>query len=824
MEFFTQLLDSYSKLKKRALRLVESGNPQALAQAAIKKAEAGKASFSKANGNGPFQLTRADGLVNADVLFVFPTKNGWKYTAKLNADGGPTFQHPVTDGKFEGYFDQGASVEQPKGKKFEKTPAGTQIAGSELALEMGDDITPIVEAFQEMALISPEVFAGIDPKYLKNSNWETLAAFQTYIFGLRRGSLESQVLNDKMAIDYDGNSRQYITSVLPASFKKLKHVVENIKSLMSFLAKDNLSEDDKNRLNDCAAINLDSDVKQEQSVTIFGEDTGSGLVFKDESGFLKMLMSALQKKHEIKVKKLKIEKKISTGLDNNIRGVALEQVLPMFNMQRVMLEMKAKGMKGAGVLEKGVKESFKAIQDKIAFLRNNFQSWVAQWAESAQDTDVKDIIDSVGALVGSKGDGLITALAAASKQSIAIRKPDFIVTKGLETGNGIRHDTFEIFTDPSKSKAALLRSGFTEEDISSKGMIKSGFPEQVFAGREDLLAIAYKSGVLRKGQQIFYNSYSLKNYIDLDEAVFGKTTVNSNLDFINGTTEGNPTADQFFSKARETIGVTPEDHEKVVDYNKSLHDIGGKIRMLDPARAKSSSTGVRVRIDPFASFIDSAMDAIKSNSDYSELHSDDIKDTSKKEFIDAIERFKKAADKDDEDLKNKIKQYAATYLKNKKIISDISKGSKAAKQYLMMKLFNTGGCVDDGLACDYRGLGSKENYNLIQNDIVKDVVKSFMSGNGDWALSAKGNYFIFTSSKYPNAKLTLFDKVEKKNSTGGTVYSTGSTCSINRATMQAFNRMKKSVQENIIDSLYESQKLLLDQLMLFKEAKIWAIQ
>lgn len=824
MEFFNQLLGSYDKLKKRTLRLVESGNPQALAQAAIKKAEAGKASFSRANGNGPFQLTKADGLVNADMLFVYPTKNGWKYTTKLNADGGPTFQHPVTDGKFEGYFDQGATVDQPKGKKFEKTPAGTQIANSEMAQELGDEIAPLVEAFQDMALISPEAFAGIDPKYLKNANWETIAGFQTYIFGLRRGSLESQVLNDKMAIDFDGKSKQYITSVMPASFKKLKHVVDNIKSLLTFLSKDNLSEDDKNKLNNCAAINLDSDVKSEQSVTIFGEDNSSGLVFKDESGFLKMLISALQKKHEIKVKKLKIEKKISTGLDNNIRGVALEQVLPMFNMQRVMLEMKAKGLPGAGILEKGVRETFKVIQDKIAFLRNNFQAWVTQWADSAQDMSVKEVIDSVGALVGLKGDGLITAMAAASKQSIAIRKPDFIVTKGLETGNGIRHDTFEVFSDPSKSKAALLKSGFTEEDISSKGMIKSGLPEQIFAGREDLLKIAYKSGIFKKGQQLYYNSYSLKNYIDLDEATFGKTTVDSNLNFINGSKDINSPEGAFFAKAREAVGITAEDHAKVVDYNKSLHDIGGKIRMLDPASAKSSSTGNRVRIDPFTTFIDSALDAVKANSDYNELNGDDVKDTSKKDFLDAIQRFKNSSDKDDDELKNKIKQYAATYLKNKKVIGDINKGSKAAKQYLMMKLFNTGGCVDDGLACDYRGLGSKENYNLIQNDIVKDVVKSFMSGDGRWALSAKGNYFIFTSSQYPNAKLTLSDKVDKRAGGSETVYSTNTTCSINRKTMQAFNRNKKSFQESIIDSLYESQKLLLDQLLLFKEAKIWAIQ
>ena len=228
-----------------------------------------------------------------------------------------------------------------------------------------------------------------------------------------------------------------------------------------------------------------------------------------------------------------------------------------------------------------------------------------------------------------------------------------------------------------------------------------------------------------------------------------------------------------------------------------------------PATVKArSSTGNLVNSKPFKEFIKNTVEIIKRNSTFDELNDIESEDNPKTKLTTMINKYLES-DEDDEALEHKIKAYTAQYAKN-----DINRGDKSAKQYLAMKLFNTGGSVDDGMICDYRGLASKENYNFKQNDVMRDVLKSFIAGDGAWELKARNNTFVFYNSANPKMRLTLTDKVEKKTGLTGMKYSTKSSVEVNREILKFYNR-RKMARESMIESFMDYQKVILNQLLSF---------
>jgi hypothetical protein len=805
MDYFTDLLESYSKLKKRTLKLLkESENPESDAQNAFQQAK---------TQNPPPSLAKP---------FVTNTSKGTQVAIYMKKDGswkGSIFSNgKVLGGQNEVFIDQDfqrfvkfftGEDTGNKTRKFEKTPAGLNIAGSEFAELNPEDAMAAQESFQNIALSLPEVFEGLDKKFIAG-NWGTFAAFGTYVFGKAPQSLESHILNLKTKILYDEASKEYATLVVPPDPKSIKDVAKNLEFFITSLTKDNLGEDDKLKLQKMFAINSNG------NVSVFADIEDSGLVFSDNTGFFKNLLKAAQSKYQFKFRVLNVKRDISEGIDNNIRGVALEEILPILSMQRKLDEFSAKGIVNKPLI-KAVQDSMIVIKDKLLKLMQNYESWIQAHDQSALDPEDVKVINGVGALMGGNGSKLISAMVAASKDSISVRQPDFILTKGREVGEGRRQDTFEIFSDFTRAKIALSRMGYTEQEIMLQGMIKAVPVEEAFSGREDMLAVALKSGVFQKGQQVFYSPVSLKNYLTLDKAVFGTTTVTSNKDFINGVSKD--PQNLFLKKFQEIAGpLDPASHKKVMEYNDGLMQIWDQIGKVPSTVKARSSTGSLVNSKPFKEFIKNTVEIIKSNSTFDELNDVESEDNPKTKLTSMINKYLES-EEEDEALEHKIKAYTAQYAKNAKLISDVNKGDLNAKRYLSMKLFNTGGSVDDGMVCDYRGLASRESYNFRQNDVIRDVIKSFMSGDGAWTMKAKNNTFIFYNTQNPKMRLTMIDKVEKKSGLTGMKYSTKTAVEVNREILKTYNR-RKAARESIIDNFMEYQKRILLELVGLKEEAV----
>ena len=576
-------------------------------------------------------------------------------------------------------------------------------------------------------------------------------------------------------------------------------VSDNLRELFKYLTEKELSTDQKVFVKNTIAVNSDG------SVSIFADIKKSGLVFKDQNGFLKMIAKAFGKKFRVVVKKIDVKRNVGSGLDNVIRGVALEEILPILAMQKAAIHKQVNGLPGADVLLAGVKEAYKGIKGKLAKMASSYQSWVKQFDESAIEHEEKDIIDAFSAIFSGGGSDLISSMVKASKDSVFVRNPDFIITKGKETGEGRRQDTLEVFSDEMKCIQALKKMGYSTDEIASKGLVKAGTTEEVFGDRKDLLKIALKSGTFGKGQTVFYSPVSLKNYIDLHDATFGTTTEGSNRAFLNGKSKD--AEKTFLRMAQQIVDIPPSKLKGVSDYNNSLGDIGKKIGKLNAKARTVSKTGKTYESSPFKSFVDDTLGVLKKTSTYGELYEND---SARKDLALILQRYKDS-EEPDEKTEERIKKFTSTFVSNQKIATDIQGGSEEAKNYLAMKLVHTGGSVDDGLVCDYRGLESGENYNFLQNDVIRDVVSSWMKGVDDWIFTARGNHFYWTNRGNPKAKIVMSDKVEKS----GDGFDTKSSVMINRELMKMYNKKKKTTPklEGLLKTYFSSQQNLFEELI-----------
>jgi hypothetical protein len=809
MDYYTELLKSYSLLKKRKLKLlVESEDPQAIAQA--KKAVEQAKQLNSTTSN-PFiaQGVRA----SVAIYFVAAGKGrpgGLKF-APVSSDGKPnTPAGKFVDSDFAtlaGFFDPNEEGQSPAQAKNEKTPAGQVIQGSEFAELNPEESLEMAEAFQEIQMNFQDAFSNIPKKLMKGMGWESVARFANYLFGAMPQSLEKQITSPKLKIIFDPGLEEYITLQNPADPKVVAKVANNLSFLVKMLAQDNIGPDNKSKLLNMFIIHSNG------NVSILTDIEDSGLVFEDGTGFLKNLLKATKEKFFEKSEKfetLNVKARVSYGIDNQIRGVALEEILPMLVLQKKLNEMRRLNLGDNAAIVKGIQQIYKQIADKMMKLKAAKESWVLAHRGSALNQEEVDIINGASTILGDTGVDLVQAIVNSSKELISTRNPDFVVAKGRETGEGRRQDVFEVYSDPSRATESLLKSGYSPEEIAGKGMVKSVPVEEAFNGREDLLGIALKSGIFKKGQVVNYVPTSLKNYIELDKAVFGTGTQSSTKDFIDGKSKD--PENKFLKKYFEITGVDDAVYQKTREYNKSLWETGSQVRNLDfKVKAKSNSTGKTVAVNPFSSFLENTLRILKDASDYKELTRVIPEGNIRAKLASMATQYLEKGE-DDEQASNKIKAYFAQYVKNTKLIGDIQKGDLAAKNYLAMKLFNCGGSVDDGLMCDYRGLESKENYNFLQNDVIREVLQSFMTGDGRWKLQAKDNTFLFVDATNPKVSIRVLDKVEKRDANGETVYSPKTSVEVSRNLLLKYSRKKKSAKESLIDAWMDQQKIILLEL------------
>ena len=792
MDYFHDLLGSYKKLKARKLKLVESVDPEQKAYQELKNA---KSYHPEPSRDHPYVAQGA-----RTKVAIFNTHKGWKYSPtshkavsgrKINLMGSR-----FIDADFEryvGYFreeelhprkpnaNEPQEIDEPEIESSD--PMQEEQGGMFVPSELTTDIAPIIN----------EIFEGIPKDLIEGQIWEDPMSFQNFIIGPFPESLEFQIQSQSLSIQHNKLLDQYLTLIQPSNPELTKDIVSKFKFCLECLTKNNIYEDEKNKIKNIFLINSD------QSVTVTSDTKNTGMVFSDPFGFIKMLVSALSKKFLVKIRTNNLPD--ISHLDWAVRGIGLNEIFSLISLNNQLLLYQSINHPGTQSLVAGITQILTNIKTKLMLINNDYATWNLTMGSTGVDFTNKTIINAFTTLLNQITGSLFINDILANIQFITSQSlSDFVIPRFRELEEGRKQDTFFVYRDFNKAKSYLLKLGITDQEILSKGIIKQLTVEEVFRTKEDLLGICLQSQLFLPGQIVFYIPVSIRNYLQSNRHELGNSNSLSLSNLLTGISTD--PFKLFISKFHETFKQI--NLLEVQKLSNELLQNSSKIENLEYKVKARTEKQKLVDFNLFDNFVKSSLEIIKNTSDYKDLNDTLLEDQSLRDLSCLLNRYIDSSEENKE-LIIKIKSYLSLYLNNKKIISAVDKGAIAAKSYLAVKLFNCIGTVDTGMLV-YNSCAQPRKLNVfIQNDIVVQIISGWLNGEG-WQLRAKGNTFTFYSEMNPKLRIVMEDIPDHYSNSHNTV------CYASSELIQSISKTGMT-NESLILNLLNNQKLLFEEVL-----------
>lgn len=836
MKYFTELLESYSKLKKRKLRLLEAGEVQQQGNA---EAEAQKAFETAKTINPPPALKSPYVVPNKNIGIYFAnSKNAWK-AGRLQSDGGVgrlQFEVQLGGSLNPDYINlfsggdqtnqEGQESSQETGEGIEGMPPGDQMPlgpGGEAELILSEQ--PNVDPETKQNILESIVKTNDLLQDLKKANSEDFKR-------LRINQYERHLTDAAFSVTKKvGQTREEWNAV--GQFKDpevMLGVARNVEELARILTKSELTDKDAKIL---------SQFQISGDNVVVRANSQQALVFKDNSLLLALTKLAkkklgFQKKYTLDKYKLN-PKARAAGVDNAFRGVFLEDIR--------MIACLANAKNKTKSIRNFIQEKYKAIGGNLANLARSTEQWIANHAKTAIDADTYDLIGVFQSLAGKDGEALIRAAFAQAKATVD-RGAAFIVTKGGITKHGRRQDTEEVYTSFESAKKGLMAAGVREDEINSGTKIKQITLQEALTGKtpeetETNLKLAKASGNFSDGQlngtePVYTAIVSLKNYLNISkEVTVGTTTRSSNASFVLQDYSRLPPdeiepAQAFYKKYLETTGANPGQVAASQEFHKECFGVWDRVARFAQAdvlyvTAKNGRTVIKK--ESIEDLAKSILSTLQDTSNYQEIT--DEEKSIKAKLFSTCQRYLEGRE-GKEGARERIIAYASLLGSNARIAKGIRENDPAARQYLAARLFNSGASVDDGLYADFKSLNTNEAFSFYQNDIMLDVVKSVHEGDGRWEIVPQSNGFEFVKKgSEPPQKVRLSESTEGKlDQTGKMKYSIKTSCSLSRSTLEAYNRLQQQrsstkIEGNkLVEMFIETQKKILQTLISLQKESI----
>ena len=846
MDYFTELLTSYSLLKKRKLKLlVENDRPTAEAKAnqLVKDAE-NKTFTQPAIGDGPrYKIgayRKADtGEIKFGKLGSDGQISGWQKSAATDME------------TLIGMFSSDETKDPNHGKKPPATKGADpgQTTMKLLGAESPDLAFDISQDFMELAAIiqSPKFTENLSKeaydKFIKaigKGNVDELSSKRlgNYLFGATPQSLELQLASKVSKIVRAGDQFVEVPEPLDAQVKKeaSRTVLELVKKISKRGDRDAKSIDVKNFLRSKFGIGQDG------SVTVFTSMVSEdGVVFKDSQGILKVMLESLSEMTQdsespegAKPRVLKVaeERTKNVGEANNIRGTLLEDILPSISIAGMSARMPA-NHPNKTALEKSLKAVYAKLQDKLVRFTQFAEAWTVKFENTVMLPEEKEVYDELLKYTGPNAALPLKALFDASKSALKDRQADFFIPVGQVVGNGRKSDILECYTD--LNKATRIYQSLGVQDPLNEGFFSVTNLAEMKAKK--LLTPEIGAALLANGigpdTPIYVPETSLKNYKELKEIKAGTMRSGSFNEFIRG---GNENLD-FLQAGLKELGLP--NNESLIAYHERLEEIYKSISTLGPQRSRSA-TGKEVNFNSLENVAEAASELILKNKSFEELFGKESLKNIEAQIIADLKDYNESSTewKKNKSVGEKIKHNLIAYLKNKKLEKDLTSGSpleqESARNYVLMKLWGAGGSAAKGMMLDARGLHTGENYVLHQNQVISEIIQSMKKTDppGPWKLHIAGNHFHFVyEDKAPDTtnqdkkvepkdsinqakkvRVTLSDKISARG--GEDRHSTTSIVHFNNGVLRKYDRKKnkQAKLESLINTVMENQRMILLEL------------
>ena len=471
MNYFDQLLESYSKLKKRNLVLLEAeGGEQPDQQESVAR-EAAKTFFSAADLQRDVQkMTKAN---NAGQPYAYKKDNLTKVTGGPLGNwtiNGATFedmerQYPTQTKKLINYFDKqkgtnkksdndDASNDEAR-RLAEKRP-GRQLEKAGLVDQvLNANMTKILERVTKIAELARKLF----PEEYGDKPWTQENRADTYAVGTSPQSLERKLAEGSIATFDEETGFKETELAATDNLDLLRGATASMNSLLSFA---DGSVTDLNKRSRCLALDYQVSKKGDKFVFHSFGDKEQGVVLKGKLDQLKYAEKQVQRI---------CEKELSKIPKGSLEGDFTPQELADY--RGTGLEVTFAGATFYSLVQDGVIKSPQAREKFASVMRNKILKDEAKfrqaniWAEqlvkegNATDLDSDFIIDALNDLkaanFGQEPEGVrnfYTAAFALEKKVVDQIKPQMSIPVGQQTGAGYKDDlTYVYFGDGAEERA-----------------------------------------------------------------------------------------------------------------------------------------------------------------------------------------------------------------------------------------------------------------------------------------------------------------------------------------------------------------------------------
>ena len=771
MDFFKELLESFSRVHDRSLRLLEA---EAVDPNRFKAANdvLAAANISTANPDVMVNGFKDKGTVPSQIPVKFNPDTGslsvnrtyvnWDEMKKTMASNDSKLLKKVITMLIGS--EEGGDTDKTKTEKVSQAlPAGATIENGAFESDKAREDT--VSAFDRMGRILPKAFenAELDP-----------SKYGSLFVGATNESFEKRLSESNKFLIYNEEFEGYefVEGVL--SDATVVGVAETMENMLEALSKGKKGECPTRGgpYEQIFTDNIKKTKRGEIVITPEGGDISQGLVFTDDTRGrrknLGTMKDVINKAFELcgeKIPEIDVLDAIGEGgkSDNQTIGTGFEMFQKLaalsMNINRLKSDNKA--------IPKDLKAEFELTKEKFAKKMEGLSIRTAKAFAMQKKVgltpDDSAVLNELKDLFGvPKGEttSLFINMVKMSMVIINDRNPKFVTEAGGETKFGNRQDIREYYSTEKEGKAALKKAGLDDSNFSMKTlqeMIEGGHMSK----REAKAAIAVGLATDLE-TKIAVLKTSLKFYKDINHVTLGggsNNTYNQMMEEGLNVSSHSKLINTMLDDLKDP-GETSEDAWKSMqDYASGLKKIEDTIGGI-PSKVDvitDSGTTKRLYVNSAERFADTVADKFAKDSNYKELSTG-----AKKKIMSRIKLLKNSrANYTDDALYKTIQSEVSTMLIYAKVEKDLNPNKlenetekmknarvKNAQRWLASKVYHAGGSDDPKLNETAVSRVTGDSYVYNRNKLLKKVV----NGEDDWKVDMEKSNFedglvIYSSGK-----------------------------------------------------------------------------
>ena len=730
MDFFTELLKSFSRKHDRKLRLLEQDRDPAAEQLAQQAEAVGRnQTFGAAQAN---PISRPNGK----PIYVWTPNSGTKKGITLFSYTPVSVNSKVLNDNREEFVnafskdapDQAAADAEESERRKEEEEAAAEVitpAIDEGLLELGID----VKADPDMASLFKSLYLKAQA-YGKGAGEAGTAGGLASARRSQATAFVTSIVKEFPVVQAEGDLFRVVGA--KSSKERTIALAEALNSVGSdtFCGRFRRTDNDQ--------IIIDTNFGGKSQGNVFG-------------GTQKAIIDNMIRESncpEIPIVSIIRDSGGKISSENNTRGTALEKPAELFALSRRL--RKLQGVEGVDrqKVEQMIIEMERDIRSDILSLNRTKETWLDLAENTAIPEESQAEFDYLQSVLQDQG-RLIIAMATVARASSEERNPDFVFQAGGVVGGGRKQDSVEMWTDLKAAKAAFKKSTGT---TPKRGELRAVRAEDVYKqfGEEEKFKELLDAKLIDENTKVYVTEVSYKNLFRSADGTAGGTNLGGGRDSdIDAYMNGGGDSGELFYTFEQAAQMTDDEKSEFDDIHRQQMNIREQLDSLSN-NIVTTVDGEEVTVDALSDLVDATLTNIRNNSTYDEANNDQFRTR----LLRLADDYKNASP----DAKPNLERQMKKELLGPMLMSNLrrNKDSKSAQFYALALMYKGGGSRNKNTLLQVNNLNTGTSYVSTQNHQFEQIAKSIREGGDDgFNFNVRGKAFSFNKKGDKNASVRL---------------------------------------------------------------------